>query len=231
MSDAGASPAAGLRKHAVFRARARPTRGLPLAVQGACRSFQGAAPRRAPAPAAASLALVLVIAGSTPAPVAAQDSAVRLPHVRPENKDAARFVDEAAHKSEAIRALIDRLYDSDVTVYVRFRPLTDVGGDGRMRFLSATANQRYLVIDLACVRTRIDQIAIFGHELHHALEIADTPSIVNAATMAAHYERAGFETGLSAVTRTFETHAARATAETVRKQVVAATSQRGTDGQ
>ena len=67
---------------------------------------------------------------------------------------------------------------------------------------------------------------MFGHDLHHALEIAAAPSIINSPTLAGFYARAGIETGGIAGVRTFETRAARATAEIVRKEVFAAPERR-----
>ena len=105
-----------------------------------------------------------------------------------------------------------------------------IGLDGRLRFLSAAAGSRFVVIELACIRPRFDQIATFGHELHHALEIAAAPAVVSVATLAAYYQRIGTETTGAAGTRTFETPSARVTTNIVRKEVFAAPERR-TDGQ
>jgi hypothetical protein len=155
------------------------------------------------------------------APAFAEDT--RTPaHVRAENRDTRTFVSEAMSKSPAIRDLVAQLERSDVSVFVRFRPLAEIGLEGRLRFLSATGPQRYVVIELACVRLRVDQIAAFGHELYHALEIAGAPSVVNALTMAAHYERVGTRVGGSSdYSRMYETQAARDTAARVRRELLA----------
>jgi len=182
--------------------------------------------RRSP-PLAGCISVVATLLN--PGPALAQ-APVRAPHMRPENRDARRFVEEAAEASPTVRDLLERLEESDVFVYVRFRAFSEIGLDGRLRFLAAGAAGRFLVVELACVRTRIDQIAIFGHELHHALEIAAAPSIVSVATLAAHYQRIGTETSGVAGTRTFETRSARVTAGIVRKEVFAAPERR-TDGQ
>jgi hypothetical protein len=176
-------------------------------------------------PPFAGCAVVLLTALLGPAQPLAQE-AVLTPHIRPESRDARRFVEEAMEKSATIRELIDRLAESDVVAYVRFRAFGEIGVDGRLRFLAATTAQRYVVIDLACARPRIDEIAIFGHELHHALEIAAAPTIVNSPTLAEYYARAGIELGGIAGVRMFETRAARATAEIVRKEVFAAPERR-----
>jgi hypothetical protein len=40
--------------------------------------------------------------------------------------------------------------------------------------------------------TVTQQIAALGHELRHAVEIADAPSVVDDASLAAEYRRVGF---------------------------------------
>jgi len=183
--------------------------------------------RRSPNLAAGCVSVVAALLH--PSPAGAQ-APVRVPHIRPENRDARQFVDEAVEASPTVRGLVQQIAQSDVFVYLRFRPFSEIGLDGRLRFLAAAAGARFVVIELACIRPRFDQIATFGHELHHALEIAAVPSVVSVATLAAYYQRIGTETIGAAGTRTFETRAARVTANIVRKEVFAAPERR-TDGQ
>jgi hypothetical protein len=166
----------------------------------------------------AAFLMATVLLGAA-APARAQDVVSPYPHVRPDTNDGREFVDEAMHRSRAVRELIDRLNESDVTVYLRFRAFSEIRLDGRVRFLAATASQRYLLIELACVRPRVTQVATFGHELFHALEIAAAPSIVDAATLAAHYERVGMRVGESSDARMYETRAARDMATRVVREV------------
>ena len=51
--------------------------------------------------------------------------------------------------------------------------------DGQIGLLSASSTHRFLVIELACDRSELTQMATLGHELHHALEIAGEPSVVD----------------------------------------------------
>ena len=67
---------------------------------------------------------------------------------------------------------------------------------------------RYLVIELACGRSRLSQMTALGHELYHAVEIANEPSVVDTRTLAALYERIGRQTGNAGGRMTFETDAA-----------------------
>ena len=129
-------------------------------------------------------------------------------HVRP---DAALrpFVQESARRSPSIRELLDRLERTDVIVYVRTRVFNQTALEGRIGILTTAADgQRYLLIELACGRPGVSTMATLGHELYHALEIAEAPSIVDARTLAAFYRQHGMETSGMAGQLTFETDAA-----------------------
>jgi hypothetical protein len=165
----------------------------------------------------AGVALLILAAPATAQP----------PHVRGE-RGMQRLVDDAARRSPAIRDWIDRLQELDVTVYVRARPFTQVDLEGRVSLLSVTAaGHRYLVIELACGRSEITQMATLGHELFHAIEIAEEPSVVNADTLADLYSAIGSKTRDSAGIRTFETEAAAAAGLRARRQLLTSSTRQG----
>jgi hypothetical protein len=115
-----------------------------------------------------------------------------------------------------------------VAVYVRARPFTAIDLDGRVALLSVTAaGHRYLVIELACGRSELTQMTTLGHELFHAIEIAEEPSAVNADTVAALYTRIGKKTGESPGLRTFETEAAAAAGLLARRQLLTRPARHG----
>src|SRR5882672_5424323 len=149
----------------------------------------------------------------------AQDVVLPPPHVRAD-REVRRLVDEAARRAPAIRDSIDRLQELDVTVYVRIKAFTQIDLDGRVALLSKAGSHRYLVIELACGRSELTQMATLGHELFHAIEIAEEPSVVNAETLAAFYSRIGIRTGDSRGLQTFETEAAAAAGLRARRQLL-----------
>jgi hypothetical protein len=63
---------------------------------------------------------------------------------------------------------------------------------GRLTLLGAAGERRYVNVRIACLLTDAQQIAALGHELRHAVEIADAPSVVDDASLAAEYRRVGF---------------------------------------
>lgn len=161
----------------------------------------------------------LVLATSA---ASAQDVVLPPPHVRAE-RDMRRLVDEAARRSTAIRDSIDRLQELDVTVYIRTKLFTQLDLDGRVALLSTAGSHRYLVIELACGRSELAQMATLGHELFHAIEIAEEPSVVNAETLAVFYSRIGIKTGDSRGWQTFETEAAAAAGLRARRELLTST--------
>ena len=143
----------------------------------------------------------------------------RPPHVRPE-RGVRSLVEEASRRSPLIRALVERLEGLDMTVYIRTRAFLTTGIDGRIALLIASGSSRYLVIELACERNEVTQMATLGHELFHAIEIAEEPWVVSPDTLAALYVRIGIQTGGSDGLRTFETEAAAAAGRRARLELL-----------
>ena len=168
----------------------------------------------------AFLAVITLCGAATPA--IAQDAWTRPPHVRPEPAVRA-LVAEAAQRSQVIRGLLDALEELDVTVYIRMHMFAHADLDGRVALLSSGSRHRYLVVELACGRSAFAQMATLGHELFHAIEIAEEPSVVNAETLAAFYTRIGVKTGDTGGLRTFETEAAAAAGLRARRQLLIST--------
>lgn len=158
-----------------------------------------------------------VVVTSAQAQVAPVD-ATPVPHVRAE-PEVRELVADAARGSQEIRSLIDRLEELDVTVYVRARTFVQTDLDGRVALLAAASGRRYLVIELACGRPRLTQMGTLGHELYHAVEIAEEPSVVDARTLAALYTRIGRRTDYWGGRMMFETEAAADAGLRVRREL------------
>jgi len=63
---------------------------------------------------------------------------------------------------------------------------------GRLTFMSSVGERRYLLVRIACSLEGRAQIAMLGHELRHAVEIADADSIVDEPSLGEAYRRIGF---------------------------------------
>jgi hypothetical protein len=146
---------------------------------------------------------------------AAQEPGVS--HVRAESAELRALIQRTADESPTVHALVDRLNRSNVVVYVRPARLSPTL-DGRTGLLSVAGGVRYLVIELACPRIAFVQSVTLAHELHHAVEIANAPEVVSAATLERFYSGIGMADG-DPGRRTFETAAARAVGERVRREM------------
>jgi hypothetical protein len=131
-----------------------------------------------------------------------------------------RILDEGRDQSPLFRSLVDRLEASDVVVYVQCARLR-THLDGELLFLTAAGGVRYVLVRIAWDVPPPRKIAILGHELQHALEIAGSPDIVSAQTMAAAYKRFGFTRNRSGEQLDFDTTAAIATGLTVWRELSA----------
>jgi hypothetical protein len=139
---------------------------------------------------------------------AAQEVASIRSRVRGESADVRTIIAEAEARSATVRALVEEIDRSDVVVYVRVRQFPTQQFDGRTGFVGARPQARFLIIEIACPRTRDMQMATLAHELQHAVEIARAPWVVGAATLAQYYARIGDQVGGDATTVMFETAAA-----------------------
>ena len=113
-------------------------------------------------------------------------------------------------KSATFRALAERLERSDVIVHVEPSPRgsrSDVAGT--LRFVATAGGYRYLRITIAAHLPRNRAVAMLGHELQHALEVADDPSVVDLAAFESLYRRIGDRCDGAGRLRRFDTEAAR----------------------
>ncbi len=74
-------------------------------------------------------------------------------------------------------------------------------------------------MELAPGRTRIQQMTTLAHELRHAVEIADAPTVVDPRTMSDYYGMISMTATSEPGRQTFETRAACDTAAQVRLEL------------
>lgn len=134
------------------------------------------------------LLVVLISSRALSAETIAED---RRRHIRTTDPRLIRLLRDGVRASDTFRRLVDRLNRSDVVVYL------DCGGgrataDGRLTFISAVGGYRYVHVRVARLPSADIQIALIGHELQHAVEIADAPGVVDSLSLAREYQRIGF---------------------------------------
>jgi hypothetical protein len=112
-------------------------------------------------------------------------------HIRTTDRRLLRLLRDGVRSSDTFRRLVDRLRQSDVVVYLE-RGGADRPSAGQLTFVSAVAGYRYVHVRVARLGSADLQIALIGHELRHAVEIADAPGVVDPSSMAREYERIGY---------------------------------------
>ena len=107
-----------------------------------------------------------------------------------------RLLDQGLRLSPTFRALVQRLLESDVVVYLWCDGAHERVTDGRLTFVSAAGGLRYVVVRLLPLASAERQIAIMAHELRHAVEIADAPDVVDQESLAREYQRIGYSNSM-----------------------------------
>jgi hypothetical protein len=117
------------------------------------------------------------------------------------------LVVDAAVLSSTIRTLVARIERSDLIVYVNCTPFKNSVLAGRLIFMTTALGHRLVMIEIRSPEQWHTQMATVAHELQHAVEIANAPSIRSRAALARHYRR----TGITVATNpyVFDTEAAR----------------------
>lgn len=144
----------------------------------------------------------------------------RDPRVRPYDARSASLLLEGIERSTTIRAIVDRLEELDVIVYLEIQPALSKKLAGRLTWMAATASHRYVRISLNPELNQDALIAALGHELQHALEVAEAPSIVDGPSLQAYYERHGVSSSHQA--NGWDSLAARVIGDDVRRELAGA---------
>jgi hypothetical protein len=110
-------------------------------------------------------------------------------HVRTTDRYIQRLIAEGIDRSPTLHALVARLEATDVIVYIE--PVTQLPPtiDGRLLLLPYGGTQRYLRIQVTIGRSPTDVIALIGHELRHALEVAEARDVHDEKALIALYKR------------------------------------------
>src|SRR5687768_5435932 len=83
----------------------------------------------------------------------------------------------AGECSSTFRSILADIEASDIIVYVQAEPLPGKSYIGALRFVSSTTTTRLLRVVLSINVDRERVIATLGHELQHALELAQAPAV------------------------------------------------------
>jgi len=165
----------------------------------------------------AALAVIASALVITPLHAAPPKAVNPYAHVRPMQKDAEDLIAQGMAQSPTFRRLVNQIERSDVIVYVDLRPDMRESIGGSLRFLAKSATHRFLRVQLNRADAPLWRVALLGHELQHAVEVAEAGDISSSNDMRALYHRIGVRTGPDA----YDSMAAREAGYTVRDELVA----------
>jgi hypothetical protein len=172
--------------------------------------------------------IVLVVLLMSAAAAAADPSPIRPggPRVRPHDARSAALVLEALERSQTIRALVEALESRDVIVYVQVQPMLKERLAGSLTWVTSTGKYRYVRISWNPLLSTATAIATLGHELQHALEVADNPAIVSDTSLADFYRINGISMRAH---NGWDTLAARDRGDAVRREIASVRATRPGD--
>jgi hypothetical protein len=156
-------------------------------------------------------------AGPDPAPTAAAPAAVH--RIRPRDPVATLFLRFGNEKSARFREIVRALERSKVIVYVEVRQESSHPVGGGLTFIGEANGVRWVraMVDSGTpshLRTCQDIVrltSILGHELQHALEASQAPTMRNVAEFERHFR----SIGIAREPRILDTLAARQTGRLV----------------
>jgi hypothetical protein len=151
--------------------------------------------------------------------LSAADRAASFPHIRSNQPALLEAVDAASRLSPTFRQLAARLSTSDVIVYLHYRMAGEPGLAGATSFMTAAGGVRYLRVTIDPRLSGCERFALLGHELQHAVEIADATSVVDQRSLEALYRKMGFQSP-AACARCFESAGAIAAGRRIQREVL-----------
>lgn len=113
------------------------------------------------------------------------------PRVRPNDARVASLLHIGRERSPTFSALVDRIEDSKVIVYLETQPRLRPRLAGVVTWVTATPAYRYLRASINPEMSLDQQIAAVAHELHHVVEIIEHPEVTSEQSLVALYRRIG----------------------------------------
>ena len=145
-------------------------------------------------------------------------------HVRPITPQLKKLVDTGYALSTTFRGVVDGLEGSSVIVHLVPDDALAPDLDGALQFVTTTPGFRYLRV---FIRTDLESavlIAVLAHELQHAAEIGQTPSVVDVGSLRALYRATGVRSCLDSHLECYDTTLAQNTGKLVYAEILGASS-------
>lgn len=164
----------------------------------------------------------LLVAFACGAPVAGLAGPAQSPFQRVRATDGVvlQRLHDGYRRSATFRQVVLALERSNVIVYVvpGFCEVGRVAGC-LLRFVRVAGSDRYLRIVVSRALSEDRLIAVVGHELQHAREVAAAASVTDSKTMLALFRQTGFRECRGVIGECYETRVAIATEDAILKEL------------
>jgi len=160
--------------------------------------------------------ILIVVSFLTVASVRGGASDSTLTRIRSTEHAMSEIIRAGVARSPTFRHLVQTLERSDLIVYVE--PSNSVDG-GYLRFATVAGRSRWVQVVVNPKRPINQILAMIGHELQHAIEISEAPSVVDEATMAGLYRRIGVKSCGNPARACYETRGAQVTGATIFREL------------
>lgn len=141
------------------------------------------------------------------------------PRIRTTGPRAALTLRRGLTLCPTLRAQVEQLERSDLIVYITCERRPPGRSDASMQLVHATTEFRFVRIAINIELSMPRRLALLGHELQHALEMAGNPGIRDRASFLQYYEQVGVR---HLDPKALDTEAARQTGERVRQEFATA---------
>ena len=138
--------------------------------------------------------------------------------VRAADARLAEILKDGVARSPTFAGLMTALNRSDVIVYIERLLTMPRDTMGRLTIVPVKSGTRYLRIQIRPELTRNEAIALIGHEMQHALEVARATDVRDASGLIQLYERIGHSSGAE---HAYDTNAAQDTGRQVKRELAA----------
>jgi hypothetical protein len=168
--------------------------------------------------------LVVLWLALTVAPAAAERNP-RDRHLRSTDPELVDLIADGVGASPTLQRLVERVEASDVIVYLMFDRSPSPSAAAHISLLTAVPGRRYLRISFDRRYAGAQRLALLGHELQHAVEIADAPSVADDEGVAALYKSIGFRSDRRR--ECYDSRLAIETGRQVQREILAAANSAG----
>lgn len=143
-----------------------------------------------------------------------------VPCLRSEDPLVSKIVARGLRESATFRQLYQQLENSSNLIVHLRRGSDGKVGSGYNQFVARAGSYRFVRITINVAQANDAAIALLGHELRHAVEVAEAEAVDDGHDYQRLYERIGYSSCRQAVRRCYETNEAVTTGREIMRELL-----------